>query len=123
MERKTYIKSKKFYLKGLANQLREFKSEKRQYHKDFRELPYEEARKKYENRGYYEIERDIKKAKYEFRHEHIAYCLARGRKYEQIESKVRENNEPNQDYIEQLLDEYPVVQKVDDEKALCANEE
>ena len=121
MERKTYIKSKKYYLKGLANQIREFKHELRQYHKDFREMPYEEARKKYEQRGYYQIESDIKKGKYEFRHEHIAYCLARGRKYEQIESKVRENNEPNQEYIEQLLNEYPSLPKVDDEALVHSN--
>jgi len=47
----------------------------------------------------------------EFRHKHIAYCLARGRSYEQIESKVHEGNEPKWDIINALL------KKVQDEQA------
>jgi len=123
MERKEYIQSKKYYLKGLAIQLREIKKELRQYYTDFRELNYKKAREKYEKSGRwsYIIEHDIKKAKYEFRHQHIAYCLARGKTYEQIEQKVREGNEPNQDYIEQLLSEYPTIQEVGDEAAVCIN--
>jgi len=37
--------------------------------------------------------------KHHFRHMHIAYCLLRGRTMKQIESKVREGNEPNKDLI------------------------
>ena len=123
MERKEYIQSKKYYLKGLAIQLREIKKELRQYYMDFRELNYKKAMEKYEKSGRwsYVIECDIKKAKYEYRHQHIVYCLARGRTYEQIESKVREGNEPNQDYIKQLLSEYPTIQEVGNETALCVN--
>ena len=40
---------------------------------------------------------------YTYRHKHIAYCLLRGRTREQIENKVREDNKPNEDYIQELL--------------------
>ena len=121
MERKTYIKSKKFYLKGLSHQLRQYKQELRQFHKDFREMSFNEANEKHKNRWSYQIERDIKKAKYEFRHEHIAYCLARGRSYEQVEQKVRENNEPDEEYIRELLESYPALQAVDNEAVVRSN--
>ena len=46
-----------------------------------------------------ELTLDIRKAKpysdylsHQFRYKHIAYCMARGRSYEQIESKVHEHN-------------------------------
>lgn len=118
MERKEYIKSRKYFIKGLASQLRELKNELRQFYIDRRTMKWPDVEKKYKGRH---IKTDIQKAKYEFRHQHIAYCLARGRSYEQIESKVRENNEPNQKYIEQLLNEYPAIQAVDDEKIVCSN--
>jgi hypothetical protein len=50
----------------------------------------------------------------EFRHKHIAYCLLRGRTYEQIESKVHEGNEPNWDKINAYM---KAVQ--DEQEALC----
>lgn len=37
-----------------------------------------------------------------WRHRHIAYCLERGRTYEQIEPKVRVENAPNWYLIEQI---------------------
>jgi predicted DNA binding CopG/RHH family protein len=107
MERREYIKSRKYYLKGLSIQIRELKIE-------FKEL---ERNKK----DSYSKRREVQKAKYEFRHQHIAYCIARGRTYEQVEQKVRENNEPNQDYIRELLETYPVVSQVDNEKIVCTN--
>jgi hypothetical protein len=107
MERKEYIKSRKYYLKGLAQQIRELKTE-------FKEL--ERNRKPREGKR-----REVQKAKYEFRHEHIAYCMARGKSYEQVEQKVRDNNEPNQEYIEQLLNAYPPVPQVDNETIVHSN--
>jgi hypothetical protein len=41
-----------------------------------------------------------------FRHKHIAYCLMRGRTYEQIESKCREGNEPDQNLIREIQRTY-----------------
>jgi hypothetical protein len=41
----------------------------------------------------------------EFRHKHIAYCLLRGRRYEEIE-RPREGNEPDMIYVQMVMDEY-----------------
>ena len=37
--------------------------------------------------------------RYAYRHMHIAYCMIRGKVYEQIENKVHEGNEPSETYI------------------------
>lgn len=42
----------------------------------------------------------------EYRHQHIAYCLLRGKNYECIESNVKANNEPNWTMIENIIEEY-----------------
>jgi len=47
-----------------------------------------------------------------YRHKHIAYCLLRGRTYEQIENKVREGNEPDFTKIEKIMQEYREVEAV-----------
>jgi len=39
-----------------------------------------------------------------FRNLHIAYCLVRGRTYEQIETNVREGNSPRWDSINSMKD-------------------
>jgi hypothetical protein len=46
---------------------------------------------------------EIYVAKRDFRYEHIAYCLVRGRTYEQIE-QPRDNNKPNWYIINRLKD-------------------
>lgn len=46
------------------------------------------------------------KQKREYRHKHIAYCMLRGRSYEQIENKCREDNKPSFDTIKGYMDEY-----------------
>ena len=48
-------------------------------------------------------------AQWTYRHKHIAYCLLRGKTYEQIESKVREGNEPNQNLITKYIEQYKEV--------------
>ena len=52
-------------------------------------------------RELWDIQSEIFTAKRRFRHEHIAYCLVRGRKYEEIEQPA-ENNKPNWDLIDSL---------------------
>ena len=42
----------------------------------------------------------------DYRHKHIAYCLLRGRKYEEIENKTREGNEPNLAIIKKIQEAY-----------------
>lgn len=41
-----------------------------------------------------------------YRHFHIAYSMARGKTYEQIENKVREGNEPSWSAIEHWTEKY-----------------
>lgn len=48
----------------------------------------------------------------EYRHMHIAYCLLKGRKYEEVENKVREGNSPNWSKIEQIMKEYREVDDI-----------
>lgn len=43
--------------------------------------------------------------KFFYRHTHIAYCLMKGKTYEQIESKVKENNKPDWKVIKGIQDE------------------
>lgn len=57
-----------------------------------------------------------------YRHKHIAYCLLRGKKYEQIENKVREGNEPNFSYIEQIMKEYREVDAISCGDTVVGNE-
>ena len=41
----------------------------------------------------------------EFRHKHIAYCLLRGRSYEEFE-QPREDNKPDMIYVQMVMEEY-----------------
>lgn len=47
-----------------------------------------------------------------YRHMHIAYCLLRGRSYEQIENKVRDGNEPRWNQIERYMQKYREVEEI-----------
>lgn len=49
-----------------------------------------------------------------YRHHHIAYCLLRGTRYEQIENKVKPGNEPNWVLIETILKQYREVDTISD---------
>ncbi len=44
--------------------------------------------------------------KRDYRHRHIAYSMLRGRSYEQIEPKCREDHKPNMDLVKEIMDEY-----------------
>jgi len=92
MERYEYILAKKQELKKLAKEIRHYK-----------------PRRKQDKRGemsLWQIECEIAKRRYEFRHQHIAYCLLRGREMHEIENKTRDDNKPNERYIDALLAEY-----------------
>jgi type I site-specific restriction-modification system R (restriction) subunit len=52
------------------------------------------------------LQYQIRKKKHIYRHKHIAYSMMRGRTYEQIESKCRENNKSDQNLIRELINEY-----------------
>lgn len=50
--------------------------------------------------------------KNEFRHNHIAYCMLRGRKYEEIERFCREA--PDFDFVDEITEKHA-------QKAICAS--
>ena len=43
----------------------------------------------------------------DYRHHLLAYSFLRGRKYHQVESKVREYNEPSFKKVEDIMSKYP----------------
>jgi len=63
----------------------------------------------------------IWRAGWDFRHEHIAYCLVRGRTYDQIE-KPSEFNKPSKSKIESLYNTLKAkVDRANSEYALTHN--
>jgi len=69
-----------------------------------REIKYWKPRRKLDKRGQHtlwQVEAQIWKRKYEFRHKHIAYCQLRGRLRWQIEKPALDNL-PNEKYIEEI---------------------
>jgi hypothetical protein len=66
-----------------------------------------ETQKKGEYAGYMQSEQRF--LKFEFRHRHIAYCMLRGRSYEQIERKFREGHEPDMNYVEKLQEQFKTL--------------
>lgn len=127
MEIKEYIKSKKYYLKGLASQIRVQK-----------QLLKESQR----SRDWHKtccLESEIQQLKYEFRHQHIVYCLVRKCRenvltkngkifsdeanafYYKIERTVKDDNHADWFYLRKIYDEYPTVQEVGHESALCVD--
>lgn len=47
---------------------------------------------------------DLECKKSEFRHQHIAYCMLRGKTYNEIENYTRPGNEPNMNKIEAIME-------------------
>ena len=80
----------------------ELKSIVKQIINDKKEIKDTQIKRKYAGSFQYKI----LKIQRHYRHKHIAYCLLRGRKYEEIESKVREGNEPNWSIIKKIQEEY-----------------
>jgi hypothetical protein len=50
------------------------------------------------------------RAHYEYRHKHIFMSLQRGKKREQIE-RPRQGNEPDENYIKKLVEQYETVEQ------------
>jgi uncharacterized protein YcsI (UPF0317 family) len=80
-------------LKELAQEIRETKDYARG----------NKAREAGRGAGYYQCA--LLFLKRDFRHKHIAYCLMRGKTYEQIE-KPRKGNETDQTLIKEIRDAY-----------------
>jgi len=92
----------------------ELKSELKQLAKEIREWKNNRKLDKRTELGMrqWEIESKIYWRKDEFRHKHIAYCMLRGRTYEQIENYCKES--PDFDRIKRIMEEY-------EPKTLCAS--
>lgn len=112
----------KGYLKGLAVSITSKKHE------------YKNAQREGDD-SYCKL-RDLQKLQYEYRSHHIAYSIRKKvrtplengelteeatQRYNQIERIVRDGNEPNWDYIREILETYPSVPEVADEEAVCSN--
>ena len=90
----------KMELKRLAKEIKEWKRNRKE-DKRF-ELKMQQ----------YEVQDQIDWRKDEFRHKHIAYCMLRGRKHEQIENFCRIS--PNFDRIKAIMEKY-------EPQAVCAS--
>jgi hypothetical protein len=99
---KSTVKELKATLKGLASEIKSTKSE------------FKDAQRSNSGDPGYELLRSLYNKKFEYRHKHIAYCIFRGKTYEQIELKCREDNKPDMKYIEELLSSYS-AEEVSDE--------
>ena len=71
----------------------QMKNQLKQLAKEIREL---KAQRGPVNNGFVP---ELSGKQYEYRHRHIAYCMLRGRSYEQIEKKCAEGNKPNMEYV------------------------
>lgn len=90
------LKEFKQELKKLAVNIRKCKSVYKEYQRG--NITYDK---------YYEFFTKLNRPdSYRYRHMHIAYCLLRKRKYEEIENKVKANNEPNWTIIYKFMESY-----------------
>lgn len=87
-------------LKNLAQELKKWKSSRKLNKRLQLKMPL------------WEIESKIYRLKVEFRHKHIAYCMLRGRSYEQIESYCRVS--PDFNRVECIMGQY-------EQKAVCVS--
>lgn len=86
----------KLQLKELATIIKELKSHR-----------------KLDNRGNWKLwslQQDIDKYKKEFRYKHIAYCLLRGKTYNEIETPAR-NNPPNMCVVNKYMEQHNVTKE------------
>ncbi len=91
MEKYELLRKEKQELKALGLRIRALKFSRKLENRNGRSL--------------LDIEQDLFKDRYDFRHRHIAYCLTRGRAYKQIENP-KEDNPLNEAYVAKLLKEY-----------------
>jgi hypothetical protein len=108
---KEKLRAEKEWLKATAIEIRktreEWKHNQRTY--DFSIAPlYNDPKweEKLRERGrMYAPARKLWKLSWDYRHRHIAYSLARGNTYYQIERTVREGNEPDMKRVTKILEE------------------
>lgn len=90
------VKELKIELKSLVSEIRKTKVE----FKDFQR----------KNNGYGgSFHYTKEKLQYDFRHKHIAYCILKGRKYEEIERNCSRAGDPNWTYIQEITNEHKEI--------------
>ena len=102
-------RAEKEWLKTMAIEIRkkkeEWKNNQRAYH--FMEEPttmnWEENMR--ERGRMFKAFRQLEQWSYEYRHRHIAYSIARGRTYFEVERSVREGNDPSFNTVALILSE------------------
>ncbi len=87
-------------LKQLAKAIREWKNNRKQDKRTQLKMVQ------------WEVQSEVDWRKHEFRHKHIAYCMLRGREYEQIERYCEVS--PDLDTIKRIMGKY-------DQKTVCAS--
>ena len=106
---KEKMRAEKEWLKTMAIEIRkkrkEWKENQRAYH--FMERPstmnWEENMR--ERGRMFKAFRQLEQWGYEYRHRHIAYSMAKGRTYFEVERSVREGNDPSFNLVASLLSE------------------
>lgn len=83
----------------------QFKQEQKELAKTIREK--KNLRKKVKD-GYVE---GLASLRYDYRHNHIAYCLLRGTPYEKIE-QPNKYNKPNMKHVHRIMDEWTEEKQV-----------
>lgn len=110
--------------------IKEFKEEQKQGAEELRQYRYDVKKAQREKRfGYNDPSPwDLFKKSREWRHKHIAYCMLRGREYHEIESKVRDGNEPDMGEVKRIMSNYSPPEVHDAEsngrkaEAVCTGE-
>lgn len=88
------------------NRIRKVKEELKEDAKNIKSLRRDcKSSQRGDNKGPYVYQDQVHSASYEWRHKHLAYCMLRGRTYEEIERTCREDNKPYQRLIEKYKNE------------------
>jgi hypothetical protein len=99
------IRELKSYLKNIAKLIKEDKCKYKEYQRGT--LKYDDYYRWRQSIGHQYTDLSS-----HYRYRHIAYCLLRGRAYEEIERKVREGNAVTWSKVESIMVEYREVEEI-----------
>ena len=86
----------------MQNPIFKLKQEQKERAKKLKELKKTRPLKNRGNKELWEIEMEVCKLSYDFRHNHIVYCEFNGRRRKEIENNVRENNKANENLVDKI---------------------
>lgn len=102
-------------LKSLTSSIRLYKKSFNQCQKNYSHLiEYVQWRygEKSPHSYFYSSLRCLKSTQYKYRYLHVAYSLLKGKKYNQIEAKTRDNNKIKIDDLNQTIKEFCTLSKI-----------